>query len=413
VRSLALLGATWLLAAAASAHLGAPEGRVPFVEAGELLGGFTTWGIVLFDEDGAWGRVCEEALGGPPGFVYRRADATVVIGRDDGLHTTTDGCALAPLAQTPLAERRPVLGAYPTAAPGRVFVATAHPDGQNGVYASTDDGVTFLPTALNPEDVVFSTLAVSPSGQRVFAAGTDTGPRTPAFFVSTDGGASFARSAPWPATTAFVRVVGTSRDGSHATLSLIDEATSGSTLWSYRPETNDAVLIGTFQGVASDYLDTGSAHLVIEGRQRFLRAPYGAPFEPIDAGPTRCLVRVAGDDRVWGCGQPFHNGHFLVSGDGVEWEPLLPFLAVGEKRCPEGSLGATRCAYLFEDDAAPRRDAGAANDGGVGVGPERPRDDPEGCASSGTGKGGSLFVFALASFAWRRRRALVERAGSS
>src|SRR5690606_28697824 len=91
--ALCLLAPAALFASTAAAHLGAPEGRVPFVEAGGLLGGSTTWGIVLARE-GGWDRVCEEALGGPPGFVYRRGDDQIVIGRDDGLHLTTDGCEL-------------------------------------------------------------------------------------------------------------------------------------------------------------------------------------------------------------------------------------------------------------------------------------------------------------------------------
>src|SRR5690606_16872258 len=93
--------------------------------------------------------------------------------------------------------------------------------------------------------------------------------------------------------------------------------------------------LAAFESVASDFLVHEDAWLVIEGRQRlYRREKSGSEFTLVEGGPTRCLLKLPADERVWGCGQPFQSGHFLVSDDGITFTPLMPFLEVEEHRCP-------------------------------------------------------------------------------
>lgn len=345
------------------AHVGAPEGRAPFVVDGELRGGGTTWGVILRAED-TWQRVCEEALGGAPAFHYRRpSSGRVLIGRADGLWTTEDGCTLAAGAPE-LVDEQPSLLAAPAGQPGQLFVATGHSDRPNTLYVSGDEGLTFAPTAFRGQGFVPRTLAVSEDGSAVYLGAVGLDERQPVVFVSRDGGESFAERRPWPEGVAVVSVLGVDPITAEVALALLDSSAGGSTLLLADADLVTATELSRFEGIASDFLGLEDAWLVIEDRQRLWRRPRAAGgFDEVSEGPSRCLLRVPGQPGVWGCGQPVQGGHFLYSPDGLTWEAEIPFLEVQERRCPEGTEGAERCAYLFEgpgpglpDDAGPGSD---------------------------------------------------------
>lgn len=407
---LASLLAPTLLALPLAAHVGAPEGRFPFVAGDDLVGGGTTWGIIRREGD-RWLRVCEEALEEPPAFYYRQTSGTLLVARSDGLWATTDGCALDP--QTDLFdERRPSLSATPRGLPETLFVATARSDGGNGVYVSRDEGETFAPTGLTDQDVSFRSLAASDDGEDVYAGGIYLDSREPVVFVSHDGGETFTAKAPFADGIVTANIVGLDPETGELAFTLMDPEVPGSVLALTDADVTTVTPLASFTGVVSDFLVHDGAWLVIESRQRYYRREKGADaFTEIEGGPTRCLLKAPGDERVWGCGQPFQNGHFLVSDDGVTFTPVLPFLEVEEYRCPEGTLGAERCAYLWGPDAGVVDPKDDDDGGGGGAHVERPREEtPPGCpCSSAGGADPSLLGLVLLTLALGRGRRGARR----
>jgi len=412
-----------LLALPAQAHIGAPEGRVPFVDATGLVGGGTTWGIITLEE-GCWLRTCEEALNGPPGFYYRQPGGRVVLGRSDGIWTTDDdGCTIDE-GPAIFVDKNPQVFAVSRSASPVLFVGTADPNGTNGVFKSTDHGANFTPTGLSDLDVSFRTIVVSPDGLNLWVAALNLDPREPRLWVSDDGGDSFTQQTPWPQDTAFATLVGLDEDVGQAAITLIDDTGVGSTLALVSSDGTALTELGSFTGVASDFTAFNDRYLVIENRQTFhVRLKTEATFTEL-VGPSRCLMRLPGDDdTVWGCGQPFQQGHYLTSTDGETWSPRLPFLEVIERQCPAGTLGAERCAYLFPDDAGPQqtcavpddggpvapvdagaaRDAGADDDAGGGAGAAPPPDTCE-CTQTNSRMTPLALVLLLGWRVARRRR---------
>ncbi|MFZ9887104.1 MAG: hypothetical protein ACO3JL_06345 [Myxococcota bacterium] len=406
-------GAISVLANAALAHVGAPEGRVPFVIDGELRGGGTTWGIVLRDGD-VWMRVCEEALGGAPAFHYRRpSTGRVLIGRADGLWSTEDGCTLEPGAAE-LLDGQPSLVAVPPGQPGRLFVSTGHSDRVNTLYQSDDEGLTFTPTAFRDLPYASRTLAVSDDGSALYLGVVGFDDRMPAVFVSRDGGQSFVERQPWSSDVVVVSVLGVDPVTDAVALALLDGTTGGSTLVLADADLLTLTELHRFDGIASDFLALDDAWLVIEDRQRlWYRSRSAGSFAEVSDGPSRCLLRMPGEAGVWGCGQPVQGGHFLFSEDGLAWRAEIPFLEVEERRCPEGTEGAERCAYLFEvPGPATGADAGPTADGRP-LPPRRPTESASGglSCSGGNSHGGAqpsgwlwLALPALALRRWTPRR---------
>lgn len=395
-----------LLSPPASAHIGAPEGRAPFVAGDVLLGGGTTWGIIKKSED-RWLRVCEESLGGPPAFYFRQPTAgRILIARADGLWLTDDGCTLEE-GPALFANAQPALLLAPRGAVGTIFVATSKAEGDNTLYKSLDEGASFVATALANENVSLRSAAASDDGQDLYVGGIYLDTRAPVVFVSRDGGESFLSAAPFAESTAAANVLGVDPVTGEVALVLLDPDVQGSILALADADLSSLSELAAFDSVASDFLVHDNAWLVIEGRQRlYRRAKSASEFTLVEGGPTRCLLKLPGDERVWGCGQPFQNGHFLVSDDGITFTPELPFLEIEEHRCPAGTLGAERCSYLFEADAGVIDAPDDDDDGGSGPRVERPREqNPPGCPCSGAGSGDvPLLALLLGLFALGRRR---------
>lgn len=393
------------------AHVGAPEGRFPFVTSEGLVGGGTTWGIVLREGD-RWLRVCEEALEEPPPFYYRRSDGRLLVARADGLWLTDNGCSIDP-GHALFENRRPTLLGVPRERPSTLFIATSLSSGGNGLYISEDEGETFRPSGLVDQDVSFRSIAVSDDGSDVYLGAITLDTREPLVFVSRDGGETFAAKTPWDEVFVTANVVGLDPSTGEVALVLLDPNAPGSTLALADPALDEISTLAVFDGVISDFVVHDDAWLVIESRSRYYRRQKNEDaFILLDDGPTRCLWKLPGDERVWGCGQPFQDGHFLVSDDGISFTPEMLFLVVEEFRCPAGTIGAVRCAYLWETDGgvvAPPPDGGTQ---GEGPRVERPREELEEGCDCATASRGEASLLGLLSLAWllgRRRPAAASR----
>ncbi len=372
-----------VVALAAAAHLDAVAGMSPYVVDGEVIGGGTTWGVVLQDDDLVLRRVCEEAIGERPRFLHRAQDGRVLVGSSQGLLVTTDGgCTYAPVAGP--------LGAASTAAlavapddPARIAVVTSAPGGGNGLFVSADEGATFTALRSDDGDLLFGSVALG-AGGLVVAGGVSPSSGAPFLWASSDdvafavadgatsaadggvppdagvdGGADGGvevRTTPWPAGSTLVRALGVAGDGRVA-LGVVD-AQGGGRLVLVAPDLQAAEDAATFDGAPTAWAEhAGRRFVAIAGTALYVDD--GDGFVLDEDAPAKCLVHPTGDARLWACGQLGDGAHFLATDDGVAWQPYMPFGLVVDRLCPAGTIGQTACAYLFVDGGAPvRTDAG-------------------------------------------------------
>jgi hypothetical protein len=365
-----LCAATAALAStAARAHFGQEFfGRSPFVnDADEVtaVGGLTTWGLVLPDDDGGYARVCEEAIGPQVGFaVLQRARGRVLLGTALGLEATSDdGCSYA-LLDNPLRGLVPAAVAAADRPGEQLYVVTATPDVDNGLYVSADGGDTFhargplLPgslTAIAIDAADEHGVAGGPHGSVVVAGARHDG--RPLLARSTDGGSSF---------TALDALVA-ARSQVDAVLVLADGTT----------------VVGGLDTTATGFVDlvdaTGAVrslpplprrvtHVVATSTHLFALARNGATgtllsmsLDATDAGwqataaggPTECVFVV--DDVLVGCGKRRASGMPLFvrsSDEGTTWETLVGFDDVAPRRCPADTAGTLLCPPTLERSCA-------------------------------------------------------------
>lgn len=410
-----------VLAAAAAvparAHILPVSGVTPFVEDGTLIGGGTSWGVLLRDDDGVFRRVCEEALGIPVAFL-RTAEGRVLIGRAErGLVVTSDGCAPERVAGVLEEHAVSALVSVPSA-PDRVLATTATTGADNGVFASDDGGHTFEPTSLSVGGQLFFQLLVSEDGQLVVASGLDTTTQQIVLAVSKDSAVTFDTPAADLGAYAFVKplaidqagavlLAAVDAQGTHHLLRSIDGLASVFGLASF-----DGAILGLAEASGGRFALVRSQ---ADGKGIYRQATEGAPFVRLEGGPSACLLNLPGDARLWGCGEEGQAGHFFVSDDGETWEPLVPFDAVEERCCDEGTPGNEQCAIYFaaSDGGEPSCSVGGSGDtrdGGPGARSEPP---PEcSCATTTTTRAPGALLFGLLAgvLVGSRRRARFSRA---
>ena len=332
-------------------HVGQEQfGRFPFVGAGgALVGGGTSWGLVRPDDDnGGWGRGCEEAFGRAVFFAVPQP-GRVLLGGLDGLSTTTDdGCSYQQLDNA-------LTGSYASAFwldphdDRHLLVGTSTVSADNGVWESHDGGDTFLPL-LPRRPGGFFHLAVSDDGTQIAVTGSDTSGRT-LLLMSNDRGASFVDVsdvvADYPLAHALVF------DGDQLVLGGIDTASEGIV---------DHV---AFDGVTASLAHLGTVPretttAVIFHDQLFVLSRNGARgelyvengsvlgFGLVQGGPSDCLV--ARGDALYGCGKQvgLNTSLFLRSDDGVTWTEVVRFADVHYRTCPADTAGYAACGSYLE-----------------------------------------------------------------
>ena len=430
---------------AAVAHVGAPEGKLPFFDdAGALIGGATTWGVIT-DDGACVQRVCEEANGASSRWNVRNPDGRLLFGSRDGLYASWDhGCTSIPLAG-PLDGVSVKLGAQTRDDPSRLFAVTTKGAGTDGLYLSEDFGSTWEATEATLDDTDFLSLAVSADGSTVFLSANDgTGPQ---LLVWTETAVALFDT--WPDGIAQVNVVGTFTLDSGATgaaIVLIGDF-AGSELWLI--DENNTVLedVGIFDGIVTAFVRAFGQDMITINRETYWHAPEGSVAEDYEnpeslEAPSRCLVLAPDGQTAWGCGVPFSGGHFLSSTDGLTWTPVFDGPGLVERDCPEDTPGHIVCEDGLglvppedqtcplaepipgapdagpgegdgdtgdgDGDTGPGDGDGDVNDAGLGDGDGDGRDPPpeDGCACAHTDgpqvpAGIALGLLALA---WRRRQ---------
>lgn len=168
------------------AHIGPLGARLPFVgDDGGLVGGSTSWGLVLIDDDGVARRTCDETTGAPALLHLPVDGAVVAVAGGNVVVSVDDGCAWT-------ASRVPAGGVVQgLAVDGAVVYAAVGRAGfPSGVVVSVDGGRSFdVSGFFGGADPFFDVVA---RAGVVWASGQSLDSDGPVVVVSADAGASFA-----------------------------------------------------------------------------------------------------------------------------------------------------------------------------------------------------------------------------
>lgn len=349
----ACLGA--VTAAPVQAHLGQDQfGRFPFVVDDAIIGGGTSWGIVLPDEVfGGYGRVCEESFGPAVTFaIHQPARGRILLGGINGLEATSDGGCSYTVVDNDLAGRFPN-GLWQDPLDGdHLLAGTSTTTGVNGVWRSRDGGDTWTEVIAERQGNFFSTAA-SDGGQRIAVGGNDGDPAgaNVLLLVSVDGGATFVNVS--SAVIERVIVAPLTWDGDALILGGLDPSTQG---FIDRVTLDGTTPIITAVGTTPRQ----TTHAVVFGGEVFTIARNGARgelyrendsalgFGAVPDGPSECLFKEG--NGLVGCGKQagLNPAMFMTSTDGVTWTRVVSFVDVHYRACPDGTVGQTACASFLE-----------------------------------------------------------------
>jgi hypothetical protein len=346
--------AACISAAPADAHLGQDQfGRFPFVVDGRVVGGGTSWGLVLPDEVfGGFGRVCEESFGPAVTFALDQpAQGRVLLGGIQGLEVTTDGgCSWSVIDND-------LNGAFPNGIwrdpndPDHLIIGTSTISANNGVWRSRDGGDT-VTQLIAPRVGNFFSIAASDDGVHI-AVGGNNGQSAVLLLMSDDAGETFVDVS--ASVDERIIVTPLAYDGSALILGGLDPSTQGFI---------DRVVI---DGDVATVTPVGTTprqttHAVVFGGDVFTVARNGARgelyrendsalgFGVVAGGPSECLYLDDGGTGLLGCGKQgsLETGLFMRSADGVTWVEEIAFLDVHYRACPDGTVGQSACSSFIE-----------------------------------------------------------------
>lgn len=351
----AALLAVLCTAAAAFAHGAEPQAQtiVPAGDAGFIVG--TTFGAVVTADDGQSFRwVCEEAIGlsqneraawlvSPAGTWFAGAFSGLYVSRDRG-------CSFAPHAAFTATGVSAVAGQG-----GAIYVASGRYGVTNGVWRSTDDGVTFSPTPAQDAATFFSSVVLAPSRpQRVYVGAWYFDPAASKLLVSDDGAASFSTvdlSGALPAAGPFT-VLAVHPAKPEVLLAALSSNASPVRHWLVR----SADAGQTFQVVQelpepatqAAFSDDGATAWIAAGATLYESTDEGASIAALPSPTQQACVAVA-PARRWVCGAMDDDGFAVASGP--QPGPLTPWLTWekigGVADCPAGSAVRTTCDPFY------------------------------------------------------------------
>jgi len=404
-----------LSALAGGAGAAQANGRLPSVatvfpgpETPTVLDLGATFGLVSTLDDGAsWRWVCEMSIGYigtlDPTFL-RVTNGTLLASTFQGLTRSLDGgCTFDPVPDVGDLFVRGLVENQ--AVPGTVYVVTGGggaPTGTPAFYVSTDGGMTFAPTTLTSTDVYYDGIGLTAADpMRVYVGGWRDLATGLFVYRSDDGGATWTEFPKTGPDSSRLRVVGVSdvdpdvlfwlHDAPTDTIYRSDDGGLTETAVLNTPGTVTAFAVGT-GGVAYAATSYGDLQRSDDG---------GLSFAPVVGTPPPYCIATSGS-RVYICANPF-VGNFAVgySDDlGADWTGLLYLADIdGPVVCPAGTPTHDLCEPAWPalekflnaldgvDGGAPGTDAGTGTGADAGVDAGTGKDGHGGCHCAVAGAG--------------------------
>ena len=391
-----------------------------------------TFGVFLTKDDGAtWRWICEAAVGFEGTFDpdYELSGSGAMFATTPhGLRISRDACAWLPPAGVVGTTQ---VSALAIGGDGALYTGTSDVVAGSAIYKSTDDGVTFTPTALvGAAGDWWSSIEVAPSAaQRLVITGyrlAGGNPRERLLFRSADGGASWdtlptaalvgtdaadlliAAIDPANPDVVFLRITATGPTIGEAIYRTADFWTSapGGPTWTKVLEQPDRInaVLARAGGEVLAMTPTFGMFRSTDGGQTFAPLP-GVMFD------ARCLVERPGG-ALWLCTNnvPPDSAtlHRSTAGAAGPWTPALAFADLtGPVRCAAGTAQHDTCEAMWcglKENFAIRSEeisCGAAIDAGVDA--AGGGGGGKGCCATSPRPGVELGGVALV-LAWRRRR---------
>ncbi|MDP2344441.1 MAG: hypothetical protein Q8O67_26020 [Deltaproteobacteria bacterium] len=342
-------------------HLQPLGGIRPFVVDGVLVGGSTSWGIVVVDDGGAL-RVCEEAARQNAAFHVRLDDGRVLLGGPGGLYASDDdGCSLRPVLGDVLSHE---IAAVAVGA-GGTFVSSGRPGFPNGVFVGVDGDTRFVRTGLDGTASPLWDLVADPARPAVFVSGDDLDLEQPLLLASSDAGATWEAPAFDVGVYAALTVLGVDDDG--AVFVGATHADRSGSLLRASADLSSVETVASFDlPVTHAAVLAGALAVVVEPGQLYVRAAFEPELVVVADVQAGCVWSI--DQALWACGSTtgrLAGVHFARSLDGHTWIPALLDDDIRERSCPADTDGAEACAAYVDVPTV-----------GPDAGPDDPVEEP-------------------------------------
>lgn len=435
-------------AAALAALLLAPtlargNGRPPFTNGVYFRPGDTqsiyvrsSFGLLISHDDGCtFDWLCEENIGYGGVFDPQYAiasDGTIFATTYTGLRVSRDGgCSFQTATdQLPMGDPGRLdlwIDALDISATGEVWIGSGDSAQPNGVYVSTDNGVTFTKRGTFDPSILWNGIKAAPSrAQRLYLTGrtlgASGGPAATAYLeISDDDGQTWTAS-PLAGVSyggmpelRVVAVDPANADVVYVASELGANPPNGDLL--YRSSDGGMTLtkvLATTQPIA-DIAFPDAQHVVVAAQTggSFESSDGGTTFTAMANAPQLACVGVRSDGVMFGCGtnwQPDNMSLAKSTDLGATWAKVWRFVQLdGPLQCPAGTAEHDTCAAM-RWPGLEQQFAATGPTCGAHVWPVSSEAPPVhhgggGCCDAGGGGAGSLaFGLGLALWLGRKRR---------
>ncbi|MFT4626064.1 MAG: hypothetical protein ACI8PZ_004735 [Myxococcota bacterium] len=378
----------------------------------------TTFGWVHQDAPGGpftW--TCHEGITSPDARLSPRlarssedvwlatvADLAQVRDAGESVYRTTDnGCSWEP--PTGLSGHTISALAFDPDDPSRAVAVTADPSGDNGVFSSSDAGLSWSPTPLAAADREWTGLVIAGGAVWTTSASLDAGEAW--VHRSVDAGDTWDSHpidlTPWADRAPLrVRVLTASPSAPDQAWVVVGSLDGDALLHITEGGARQASVFDVVGDLVDAAVDADGAVWLSESGQRLHRAPDGRTFAEEPEAVPGVGVATLGTD-VYIAAYADLTGQLLATGPaGGPYETLLrPQDIVGPATCPEGTDHARACSGLWSDlyirlqRYTPATDTGLSGDGDSGGSGKAGAGDSDCGCNSAPGLGLGWLIGAL------------------
>ncbi|MEE2829123.1 MAG: hypothetical protein VX498_08040 [Myxococcota bacterium] len=397
---LALLGAP----PQSSAHDGILFGLQPFVQEDELLGGSTSWGLVLREgEELLW--TCSETTGSNVFWRHLGTDGLLLAGTGDGIRISEDGgCSWSAVPDFPGELANYSVAPHPTD-PLRLVSVTGGSEQTNHLLESLDGGRTWTSLRSVAGASFWRAVWGRAGDDLLLEQVSDAG--VPVLHFSAEGGRSWlVEDFPLEGWNS-VGLFGPSLSG--VDLWFTGLSPSGEFTLARLPFSLDGEVVveRSFPKILTAFVERPEGlHIVLSFMTYILWVPGEEDYVEQDPGVSACLRDF--DGVLWGCGGEPNHAQFSRSDDGTSWEGILFLDDVVPRSCPSDSPAAELCPQAWElvQEALLMPPVPGDDDDD-----DDSSEDAAGCEDCSSGNGGAQAALLLCALPGllRRRRLLRSR----